>query len=68
MWPMSITKRQMRYRLLYFGVLGLLIVSSVLLLVFADWWWAVVPIVVAIGWVSPLTSVIVDRCISDQED
>ena len=61
----AVTTRQMLYRILYFGVLALLLVATVLVLVFADWWWAVVPAVLAIGWVSPLTDVIVERSFKD---
>ena len=61
---MRVTNRQMGYRILYFGVLGLLLVSTVLIFIFAaDWWWAGVPAVLAVTWVSPLTAVIVDRCL-----
>ena len=61
-----VTKRQIGYRILYFGVLALLIASTVLIFILAaEWWWAGVPAVLGIAWVSPLTAVIVDRCLKD---
>ena len=48
------------YGFLYFGVLALLIVATVVVFVEARPW-AVVPALLAIGWVSPLTDVIVER-------
>jgi hypothetical protein len=63
---MRVTMRQLGYRILYFGVLGLLLASAVLVFVLgADGWWAVVPAGLAIAWVSPLTGGIVDRCLRD---
>ena len=52
----------MCYRILYFGVLALLIVATVLVFELATWW-AIVPALLAVGWVSPLTNVIVERSV-----
>jgi hypothetical protein len=56
--------RRMLYGFLFFGVLALLIVAAVAVGVEARWW-AVVPTVLAIVWVSPLTEVIVGRMVEE---
>ena len=55
---------QLGYRVLYFGVLALLIVSTVVTYALARWW-AVVPAVLCIAWVSPLTNGIVERSLKN---
>ena len=56
--------RRMLYGILFVGVLALLIVATVAVGVEAHWW-AVVPAVLAIAWVSPLTEGIVGRMVED---
>lgn len=58
-------RRQIAYGALYFGVLLLLLAVTVLILVVADWPWALVPAALAVAWVSPLTQRLVDRSSGD---
>ena len=63
-WDLGVAMRRMLYGLLFFGVLALLVVATVVVSVVAHWW-AVVPLVLAIGWVSPLTEGLVRRMVED---
>ena len=56
--------RRMLYGFLFFGVLALLIVATIVVFVEARWW-AVIPAVLAIAWVSPLTDAIVEGIFKD---
>ena len=56
--------RRMLYGFLFLGILALLIAATVAVFVEARWW-AVVPAVLAIAWVSPLTEGLVARMVRD---
>ena len=56
--------RRMLYGFLFFGVLALLIVATIVVFVEARWW-AAIPAVLAIAWVSPLTDAIVEGIFKD---